>query len=191
MDRGRSIMNNNLQNILAQLNYFVDKKYIKLGEPTSYDIVTSAEARLECRFSNQMRLFFKVHNGAHLIDEYIPGIYLPDNFNFLTEQDVLSVNPDALDKAPDIVGSNLIKRTFNWWPSNWLEIGQDSFGCFYVADIDSLNAVGESQIFWVDHESMGVDNPERKLIAEDYFGFLDWTIKQLINRYDRNGNPKL
>ena len=101
----------------------------------------------------------------------------------------MDANPRILlDKVPDIVSSNLLNRTFRWWPSNWLEIGQDGFGCYYVADIDLLNSVGESKIFWVDHESMGGDKPERELIAEDYFGFIDWVIKQIIARYDHNGN---
>lgn len=187
---GRFTMTESLANILAQLNYFTDKRYIRLGEPIPAHIVEGAEARLNCTFSNQMRSFFKLYNGIYLIDSYIPGIAL-EGPSYFTEKDILGADPKMLlNNPPDIVSSNLLNRTFRWWPSNWLEVGQDSFGCYFVADIDAINAIGESKIYWVDHESMGVDDSERKLIADDYFGFLDWTIKQLINRYDRNGNLK-
>lgn len=158
---------------LSELNYFTNKKGISLLYPANYEDIRAAEKNLGCKFSPQMTFFLTQFNGGRIFEITIKGVQL------------LGVR--KIHKGLDIVESNQVLRTFNGWNLNWLEIGEDGFGNYYVLDLNRKLKNGEYPVLFVDHEAIGEDQATIEY-AEGYFEFVLKAISGMKKIYTSSGD---
>ena len=72
-----------------------------------------------------------------------------------------------------------------FWPKEWLILGKDAFGNYYVADLNSSDANGEYPIMHVDHETLTATSMQP--YASTYFGLLERLADQQIAEYTPDG----
>ena len=145
--------------LLSELGYFTNKKGIILLPPTDGDAIRTAEKKLDCMFSPQMASFLTHYNGGRIFEITIKGVQ--------------SLGIKKIPKGLDILESNQILRTFDGWNPNWLEIGEDGFGNYYVVDVNRKLRNGEYPVVFVDHEAIG----EKDALMEYAAGYFDFILK--------------
>jgi hypothetical protein len=158
---------------LSELNYFTNKKGVFLLSPASEEEIGSAEKILGCKFSPQMILFLTQFNGGRIIEITIKGVQL--------------LGLRRIHKGLDIIESNQVLRTFNGWNLNWLGIGEDGFGNYYVVDISQKLENGEYPVFFVDHEAIGEDEALMEYAA-GYYEFVIKVISEMKRIYSPSGD---
>jgi cell wall assembly regulator SMI1 len=159
----------------SELNYFTNRKGISLLSPANDEEIQTSEKNLGCKFSPQMALFWKQFNGGRIIEITIKGVQF------------LGVR--KIDKGLDIVESNQVLRTFDGWNLNWLEIGEDGFGNYYVVDLNRKLENGEYPVLFVDHEAIGEEDASTEY-AGGYFEFVLKAISEMKQIYTPNGDLK-
>jgi len=167
-------MDNSLSNLEVRMKYF-SNSILKFNPPAPEDAISLAESKLGIKFCTQYRKFLHWHNGGRIIEVHLYGVQL--------------VGTKLISKDLDIVARNLSNRSFEWWQQNWLELGIDGFGNYFVADLTHRNVLGENTILFVDHETLGGDTIT-SLRATSYFEFLYSILDEMIQIYDSNGNLK-
>lgn len=172
-------LDNYFDSFVNRLGYFTTKKGIKLFNPASRASLAVVESKLSFQFTEEMKNFWLTFNGCRLVEIYIYGI---------PQQDYRRI-----PKSHDIVEINLVIRSSDFWPKYLLELGQDGFGNYFVADTRQYNHYGEYQIYWLDHEQIGSDNEVTKIgekYAETYNGFLVRALDSMIEIYNPDGTIK-
>lgn len=157
----------------SELDYFTNRKGILLLSPANSEEIQTSEKNLGCRFSPQMNLFLTQFNGGRIIEIIIKGVQL------------LGVR--KIHKVLDIVESNRALRKFDGWNLNWLGIGEDGFGNYYVVDISRKLENGEYPVLFVDHEAIGEDEGSIEY-ARGYFEFVLKAISEMKQAYTPNGD---
>jgi len=158
---------------LSELNYFTNRKGITLFSPANNEDILAAEKTLGCRLSPQMKRFLTQFNGGRIIEITINGVQLP--------------GLRKIHKGFDIVESNRVLRTFSGWNQNWLEIGEDGFGNYYIVDVNRILENGEYPVLFVDHEAIGEDEATMEY-AEGYFEFVLKAIGEMKQLYTPSGD---
>jgi cell wall assembly regulator SMI1 len=154
--------------------YFADG-VLKLYPGAPDEAIAYAESQLNCVLSPQYKEFLRIYNGGRIIEVHINGVQL--------------LGMKRLPKGMSIVDRNFEFRSHEWWPKQWLELGTDGFGNFYVADLSRRNVENEYSILFVDHESLG-DDVFRPAFALDYFSFLKKVLDEMIQLYTPEGRLK-
>lgn len=156
------------------LRYF-SGKVINLNPAAPDEAISNAESRLDCVLSPQHIEFLRVHNGGRIVEIHINGVQLS--------------GMKRIPKEMSLVDQNLDLWSHEWWPKQWLEMGTDGFGNYYVADLNHRNKGGEYPVLFVDHESLGGEVLV-SVYASDFFGFLVKIVDEMIEIYTSEGRLK-
>jgi cell wall assembly regulator SMI1 len=156
-----------------RLSYFADG-VIKLYPGAPDEAISHAESQLNCVLSPQYKEFLRIYNGGQIIEVGLHGVQL--------------LGLKRIPKQRSIVDQYEF-WSYEWWPKQWLEIGRDGFGNFYVADLSRRNVANEYSILFVDHETLG-DDVFRPAFALDYFSFLGKVVVEMIQLYTPEGRLK-
>lgn len=155
----------------AKLEYFANKR-VKLRQPATSEAIVAAEARLGYSLSPTLRRFLLEHNGGYVMDIVLRGVQL--------------LGQQRIARSDDLVSRNLANWEQEWWPKNWLEIGSEAFGNYFVADLTQVDEKGEAPILFVDHEAIGQPDSFRK-VADSFDTFLIYAVDQMIRLYLPDG----
>ena len=157
---------------LDELEYFTNKKGISLQSPANEGEILAAEKILNCSFSPQMISFLRQYDGGFIIDISIDGVQYAEGREL----------PEGLD----LIKTNQSLRTCPGWNPNWLEIGQDGFGNYFVADMTRKLGNGEYPILFVDHEAIGADDCSSEY-STGYFEFILKSVAEMKEIYTQSG----
>jgi cell wall assembly regulator SMI1 len=147
-----------------------------LYKPATKEAIKNAERNLNVSFSPQMKEFVQIYNGGELLEIHLLGI-------------PLEIGRREIPKSKDIVEWNQIFRSYEWWKTNYLLLGSDGFGSYYVADLSKKNETGEYQIVWVDHELIGCQEAE-KPFASGYFELIARVVDEMMEISNLNEQKK-
>lgn len=169
-------MNQSMNDIKDKLSIITTKRVIKWCKSATSEAIRTAEEILNLTFSPQMKEFVQTYNGGELFEVHILGI-------------PLAIGRREIPKSKDIVEWNRFFRSKEWWKTNYLLLGSDGAGNYFVADLSRQNKQGEYPIYWVDHETIGDDDIE-KPFASGYFDFIARLIDEMMEIYEPNGQKK-
>ncbi len=162
-----------INNFEGELEYFTNRKAIKLYRPDAEDVITLSEDKLGCAFSPQMKQFYSRYNGGRIFEVRIQGIP--------------SIGFSHISKDYDIVETNMFLRKLKGWEPYWLDIGMDGFGNYYVADVNQRQLNGEYPIIFMDHEQIG-NRDFSSLYAESFSEFILKAVNEMKHIYSPIGD---
>ena len=157
----------------TQLSYFSAKVVMRFP-PASVEMIDAAESKLSCQLSPQYRAFLQRYNGIHIVEVTLFGVPALDPRIKLVSANLVKVNTVLRDSSLD-------------WPNDWLCLGGDGFGNFYVASLHRTNAHEEYPILFVEHDTLEVEHCD---FAAGYFDFLFRVLTQMHTLYLPNGRLK-
>jgi hypothetical protein len=166
-------MSNLLDSFESQIDYFVSK-VVKRGAPASEQMIHAAEEKLGFQLSPQHKAFLRRYNGLFIVEATLLGV-------------------PALNPRKKLGFTNLVKEHISLrdgpldWPSDWLSLGADGFGNYYVASLHRADEQAEYPILFVEHDTLDVEN---SVFASGYFDFLAKLINQMHSLYLPDGRLK-
>jgi hypothetical protein len=179
--------------ILAKIRLFSEES-VQLGLPATEAMIVDTERLLGCRLPEDMRSFFRLHNGGSVCDFSFFGSQvegtgkmslvsedLVTQTAYLRDLDVTSTF-DAITGIQERTGDMEIRRL---WPENLIAIGRNSLGDIYVLERDTYRGIG-----MVNSSELGDPEMAPELYAEDYRRFLERAVEDVLTAWNFDGSIK-
>jgi len=164
-------MDERLSAIIHELEYF-NKGLIWTNPPALGADIAAAEEALNWKFSPMMKEFYAFSNGLEILEYLILCVQITGTRKIPKNYDIAFINLDLREKT--------------WWPKNWLNIGEDWYGNYFVAIAHDPNQTETARCYWVDHDWLGLPNIKPVYLGS-FYGFLEYIVRNLRRNYAPDG----